>query len=278
VTVLGSKASLTHADKVSEAEQDEAKIRFQEIAFAYAVLSDSKRRARYDATGRTSETLGLDDDEDGEFNWGDFYRSQFEEVITEGAIEKFKKEYQGSEEEKMHVIEAYVTFEGDMDGLFSEVMLSDPLEDEERFRAIIDEEIEEKRVEAYKAYTKESKATKKKRVQTAKKEAKEAEEMAKEMGIADKLFGNGKSRTKKDKDDTSGLAALIQQRQQSRQTDFFADLEAKYAPKGKNKRTADDEPPEEAFQRTASRRKSKEKPEVEASPRKTKRSKRERAA
>jgi DnaJ family protein C protein 9 len=146
-----------------------------------------------------------------------------------------------------------------MDGIFEEVMLSNPLEDEDRFRAMIDEEIDEKRVEAYEAYIKESKTKRKKRVAEAKKEAKEAMQMAEELGVKDKLFGNGKGGAKKGKkgggEDTSGLAALIQQRQKERSGNFLADLEAKYAPKKKGKRVMEDEPPEEAFEKTAKRSK-----------------------
>jgi DnaJ family protein C protein 9 len=66
---------------------------------------------------------------------------------------------------------------------------------------------------------------------------------------------------KKEKDDGMGdLAALIGQRQQGRANNFLADLEAKYAPKGKAKAGAKrgtEEPPEEAFAQTEAGRKSK---------------------
>ncbi|KAF2426606.1 DnaJ-domain-containing protein [Tothia fuscella] len=278
-----------HPDKVPGSEKESAKEEFQKLSFAYGILSDPRRRSRYDTTGRTNETLHLDDEDD--FNWSDFFRHQFEDIVTSDAIARFKEEYQGSEEEKLDVIAAYVTYEGDMDAVFEEVMLSNPLEDEERFRKMIDEEIEEKRVEAYDAYVKETKSKRKKRITEAKKEAKEAMEMAKELGVEDKLFGksngaNGK-KGKKGEEDISGLQALIQQRQKSRQEDFFDNLAAKYGAKEKsgkkNKRMAeDDEPSEEAFQRTAQRmRKGKKaaesmevehKPEVEG--RRSKRTKR----
>jgi DnaJ family protein C protein 9 len=227
----------------------------------------------------------LGDDEDGDFNWSDFYRSQFEEIVTAEAIDKFKKEYQDSEEEKLAVIEAYINSEGDMDAVYEEVMLSNPMDDDERFRAIIDAEIDAKRVEAYDTYVKESKASKRRRKENAKTEALEAEEAAKELGVHEQLFGNRESKKKakaKSKEpDTSGLAALIQQRQKQRQGDFFADLEAKYAPKksSKNgKRRAEEEPPEEAFQRTAERAKKSKLRQAEdddaSSGRKAKRSKR----
>jgi DnaJ homolog subfamily C member 9 len=229
------------------------------------------------------------DDEDGEFNWTDFYRAQFKEIINSDAIERFKKEYQGSEEEKMAVIESYVMNEGDLDAVYEEVMLSNPLDDDERYRAIIDAEIDAKRVEAYDAYTKETKASKRRRKENAKKEEEEAEEAAKELGVHDQLFGGGdskkKAKGKSKENDTTALASLIQQRQKQRSEDFFADLEAKYAPKKgtKNaKRRAADEPPEipeEAFERTEKNRKSKkvrilEEEEEMSSPRKTKRVKR----
>jgi DnaJ family protein C protein 9 len=174
-------------------------------------------------------------------------------------VRKFKAEFQGSEEEKLAVLAAYVTGEGDMDFLFEEVMLSDPVADEERFRAIIDHEIAEQRVEAYAAYVGETKAAKKRRRAKAEREARLAEEAARELGVDDKLFGNGtgkKGRKSADKNDQSGLAALIQTRQKERAADFFADLEAKYAPAPKKgKRRAVEEPPEEAFERTEKRRK-----------------------
>lgn len=270
-----------------EAEKDAAHQKFQSIAFAYAILSDPGRRSRYDTTGRTSESL--DDGEEGEFNWSDFYKAQFKEVITADAIAKFKEEYRGSEEEKLAVIGAYVEYEGDMDRIFEEVMLSEPLEDEERFRVIIDEQIEEKVVEAFDKYVKETKGSKKRRRDNAKKEAKEAEEAARELGVHEELFGNAttggaenkekakKGGKKKKEDDTSGLAALIRQRQATREGDFFANLEAKYAPK-KGKRRAEEEPPEEAFQKTAERAKKSRTKEPDAlestSPRKSKRAKR----
>jgi DnaJ family protein C protein 9 len=246
-------------DKSSEDRKEEAKEQFQKLSFAYGILSDERRRSRYDTTGRTEESLHLDEEDD--FNWSDFFRSQFAEVVSADTIETFKAEYQGSDEEKLDVIGSYVNNEGDIDALFEEVMLSNPIDDEERFRKIIDEEIDAKRVEAYAAYVKETKAKRKKRLNEAKKEAQEAIEMAEELGVKDRLFGanNGtsKKKSKQVEEDLTGLTALIQQRQKNRHDNFLADLEAKYAPKskkgsgGKNKRGAGvmDEPPEEAFQR-----------------------------
>lgn len=280
-------------DKAPEDQKDEAKEQFQKLSFAYGILSDERRRSRYDATGRTEESLHLDDEDD--FNWSDYFRAQFAEVVSADAIQRFKNEYQGSDEEKLDVIGSYVSNEGDMDALFEEVMLSNSIDDEERFRKIIEEEIEAKRVEGYPAYVKEAKSKRKKRATEAKKEAKEAMEMAEELGVKDKLFGGDgtvgassspKKKGKQGEEDLSGLTALIQQRQKDRSNNFLADLEAKYAPKSKkggvtkSKRIATvmEEPSEEAFKKNKKKTQTGEADEAEivevVEPRRTKRARR----
>ncbi|KAK5939400.1 hypothetical protein PMZ80_008704 [Knufia obscura] len=257
------KAALKHhPDKASPEDKDEAHTKFQEIALAYAILSDEHRRKRYDTTGNTQETL----DEDDDFDWVDFFRSQTEQLVSGDMIEKIKREYQGSEEEKADVLKAYEEHEGDMDVLYEVIMCSNVVEDDERFRKIIDEAIEEGKVEKYSRYAKETKSSRKKRVQKAKAEEAEAMELAEELGVKDKLFGNGtkgangkaaKGGKKSKGGDEDALKALIQQRQKGRAEGFLDNLEAKYGGGGKNKRKMDDEPSEEAFQKNAkkSRRK-----------------------
>ncbi|OHE98027.1 DnaJ domain-containing protein, partial [Colletotrichum orchidophilum] len=250
------KAALkNHPDKVSDDQRDDAKEKFQSIAFAYAILSDPARRKRYDATGSTSESIV---DSEG-FNWSDYYREQFQDAISADAIEKFAKKYKGSEEEKDDILIAYEKAKGDMDGIYESVMLSDVLEDDERFRNIIDEAIASEDVLAYKRYTKESKLSKAARVKAAKGEANEAEEYAKELGVHDKLFGDKKGKGKKRGKDSGedDLAALIKGNQQKR-AGFLDDLAAKYGatsqPKRGKKRVVDEEEPsEEAFQAAAAR-------------------------
>jgi len=256
------KAALKHhPDKATnEADKAAAHTKFQEIAFANAILSDERRRKRYDVTGRTEESLDLDDDT---FDWVSYYREQYKDVVTAEVIESFAGKYKGSEEEKRDVLKWYEKCEGKMAKLYKNVMLSDPAEDEERFRAIIDEGIESGEAEGYAAYTEESENSQRKRVEAARKkkekEAKEAEKHAEDLGIGKDL--KKKKSGKKEKDGGMGdLAALIGQRQQGRANNFLADLEAKYAPKGKAKAGAKrgtEEPPEEAFAQTEVGRKSK---------------------
>ncbi|OKL61299.1 hypothetical protein UA08_03213 [Talaromyces atroroseus] len=256
------KALKHHPDKAPHESRDEAKQKFQEIAFAYAILSDERRRRRYDLTGNTSETLDLEDDD---FNWTEFYREQFSGVVDTSAIDKIKKEYQNSDEERADLLAAFEQHKGDLDRVYEVVMLSNVLDDDERFRAIIDKAIAEGEVKGWPKYTEEPESKRQKRLKHAKQEAAEAEEAAKELEeekrSSSSAKGKGRKKNKATKEDDNALAALIQQRQKSRAANFFDDLEAKYAPKGRGtKRSAADEPSEEAFAAVGARKKhSKEK-------------------
>lgn len=252
------KAALRHhPDKAAPADKDEAHTKFQEVAFAYAILSDERRRKRYDATGRTEESLEEDDD----FDWMDFYREQFASVVTTDTINNFAKEYKGSEEERGHVLASYEKHQGSMGKLYSEVMLSDVLEDDERFRGFIDAAIKTGEVEAFPKYTDETEKSKKARITKAEKrrdrEAKEAEKAAEELEESSKSKSKGSK--KKANGDMGDLAALIQQRQKGRAENFFDSLEAKYAPATKKtgSKRAMEEPPEEAFAKNAKKGKTK---------------------
>jgi DnaJ homolog subfamily C member 9 len=240
------------SDKVAEDKKTEAHEKFQSIAFAYAILSDPARRKRYDETGSTSESIV---DSEG-FSWSDYYREQFADAISNDAIEEFAKKYKGSDEEKDDLLAAYEEYKGNMDKIYETVMLSNVLEDDERFRSIIDAAIAEEDVPKFKKYKNESQAKKDARVKRARQEAGEAEEYAKELGVHDKLFGK-KNKSKKDSE--ADLAALIRMRQDGRAS-FLDNLAEKYGAvpktkkKGKKRAVSDeDEPDEEAFQAAAAK-------------------------
>jgi DnaJ family protein C protein 9 len=240
----------THPDKAPADKKDEAKERFQQVAFAYAVLSDPARRKRYDETGSTSEAVV---DSDG-FSWTDFYNEQYRDAVSEEAIKKFAAEYKGSDEERGDVLAAYVEAEGDMDGVYEHVMLSDVLEDDARFRGIIDAAVKANEVPRFDAYVKETKKARQSRAKAARKEAQEADELAKELGVYDKLRGGG-GKKKSQKDSEAGLAALIQRNQAGRMS-ALDKLAEKYgavpkAGKGKKRGAKELEEPdisEEQFQ------------------------------
>ena len=243
--LLISSALTLVSDKATPDNKDAANKKFQEIAFAYAILSDERRRKRYDTTGNTSESLDLDDDD---FNWTDFFREQYASVVTAEALDRIKNDYQGSDEERMDILGAYEMYKGDMDKIYEVVMCSNVLDDDERLRKIINDAIAAGEATPHKKYTQESEAKKQRRVTKAKNEEGKAMELAEELGVKEKLFGTD---SKGKKSNEAGLAALIQQRQKGRQENFFDNLEAKYAGGKKPKRRAVDEPPEEAFQKNA---------------------------
>lgn len=249
-----------------ESEKAAAHTTFQQIALANAILSDPLRRKRYDTTGSTSESLV---DADG-FNWTEYYREAYADAVNADAIQKFADKYKGSDEEKDDVLVAYEKHKGNMDAVYETVMLSSVLEDDERFRAIIDTAVESGDVKGYKAYTKESAAKREARVQAARGEATEAEEYAKELGVHDKLFGDkkgaggskakGKGKAKGKENSEDALAALIRGRQQERGDAFLDALAEKYGAgasagkkKGKKGKQVDEEPDEEAFQAAAAK-------------------------
>lgn len=219
--------------------------------------------------------------------------------MSVNSIKAFSKQYKGSDEEKDDVLAAYEKYKGNMSALYQTVMLSNVLEDDERFRGWIDEAIAKGDVKAFKKYTTESAAKRSARKQEATAEAGEAEEYAKELGVHEKLFGGekavgaaskgkgkGKAGKSKEKGGEDALAALIKGRQKERGEAFLDQLSEKYgasasSKKGKkSKKNAvedkdEDEPDEAAFQAAAARLGSgKNKATDDAAPQPRKRSKR----
>ncbi|GFF50977.1 uncharacterized J domain-containing protein C1071.09c [Aspergillus lentulus] len=255
-----------HPDKAPADQKDKAHSKFQQIAFAYAILSDEKRRRRFDRTGSTAEAAAGDED----FDWTEFYRDLYSNSIDTDAIDKLKKEYQGSAEEEKDILEAFDRHRGDMDRVYESVMLSNVLDDDERFRAIIDKAIAEGKVEGYKKYTDEPAKKRQARIKRAQQEAKEAEELAKELEekkkpkteVKEKAPTKKKAKTK-DISDLGDLAAAIKQRQANRMESLMEkwQTEAETVKGGNGKRTKRktlfEEPPEEAFAATAARQSSK---------------------
>ncbi|KAI5302161.1 hypothetical protein KEM56_000973 [Ascosphaera pollenicola] len=254
-----------HPDKVppsaSPSSKDEAHKAFQRVAFAYAVLSDEKRRSRYDATGSTADF----DDADGIANWVDFFNTTYKDAVLEATIEKFKSEYKGSEEERRDLLKAYEIHEGDMDKVFNTVMLSEAATvhgegDEARFSDIIWDAIEKGEVEEYRAFSEESMQKKQRRKQRASKEAKEAsKESTKRPKKGKEASATKKKEVQARPKDTGSemdLLQLIQQRQEARRAGQDAFMEALESKCGGGKKLGkNDEPPEEAFEAMAERQK-----------------------
>ncbi|KAL6717419.1 hypothetical protein ACLMJK_005334 [Lecanora helva] len=273
-----------HPDKVAESARDNAHVKFQEIAFAYAILSEPRRRQRYDTTGNTSESIDVDDN----FDWSSYFKAQFAEAVTGEKLNNFKSSYQHSEEEKRDVLKAYKKTKGSMEKVFDQVMMSNPLYDEVRFRELIEAAIKAGEVEDYASFRNEPEGKRLRRQRRAAKESTEAMEYAKELGVYDTLFNSGQAGAKtngkgsskaqtanaKKESQESALANLIQKNRTAKASSFLDDLEAKYVglqeaqngkqkAKGGSKRRLD-EPPEELFEKNRQKRKKTLEAEVES--------------
>ena len=85
-----------HPDKhatAGESAKADTSLKFQQISFAYTVLSDEKRRSRYDKTGKTDEGGGISPGEDG---WEAYFEELFDSVTREKLDEDKKRLHEGS--------------------------------------------------------------------------------------------------------------------------------------------------------------------------------------
>ncbi|KAJ3531552.1 hypothetical protein NM688_g7557 [Phlebia brevispora] len=229
-------ALLSHPDKHANSNEDTraaASLKFQQIGFAYAVLSDEKRRERYDKTGKTEEGFDLGV---GEGGWEEYFEDLFERV-TKQKLDEMKTEYQGSAEEVEDLKEAYIEADGSIDTIMEHIPHS-TFDDEARFIMIISDLIKKGDLPSLKTWEKSVKDEKAKlvRKKQGEKEAEEAEELAKELGVWDEFYGSGKPSSRKGKgkakkseeeEDTSALQALILKKRKNMDS-FFDGLAAKY--------------------------------------------------
>ncbi|KAF8425992.1 DnaJ protein, subfamily C, member 9 [Tirmania nivea] len=211
-----------HPDKAgpsaSESEKATAHTAFQSLAFAYSVLSDPARKARYDATGSTSDRPEADEF----FDWASFYRSQFKEVVTTAHIEEFRAKYQGSEEERGDVLAAYVDGQGSVEAVFESVMCSEEERDLERFRGMVEEAVRGGEVERFERFWEDEGSGK--RIKKRKGEEQEARELARKLGVSSVPDT-----------DLPALEALIRSRQKNRFADLISNIEDRYG-KGRGKK------------------------------------------
>ncbi|KAJ4000801.1 DnaJ domain-containing protein [Lentinula boryana] len=252
-----------HPDKhatASESAKAEVSLKFQQVGFAYAVLSDEKRRKRYDQTGKTDEAFDLAAGEDG---WEAYFEQMFDRA-TRGKLDEMKKEYQGSSEEASDLKAAYTETQGSIGDIMTFIPHSTH-EDEVRFILILSDFISKGELYSLPKWESSIKDEKAKlvRQKQGEKEAKEAEKLAKELGVWDEFYGSGKTGKRKGKgkgkedegeEDVSALQALILSKKQKNTDSFFDSLAAKYTEpaakiKGKGKKRAkavDDEEPDES--------------------------------
>ncbi|KAH8833579.1 hypothetical protein DL96DRAFT_1577611 [Flagelloscypha sp. PMI_526] len=259
-------ALLHHPDKHTNSSEEikaEASVQFQRIGFAYAVLSDAKKRSRYDTTGRTDEA-GLSCGEDG---WEAYFEDLFDRV-TRGKLDEMKKEYQGSSEEVNDLKEAYILTNGSIEEIMTHIPHSTH-DDEARFVITLSKLVANGELEKTKQWETSVKDEKAKlsRQKAAQKEATEAEALAKELGVWDEFFGSGKTGKRKkgkakakedEEEDVSALQALILKKNHARHQDSFLDgLAAKYSggksSSGKRQREEEPDLDDEEFKRIQSK-------------------------
>ncbi|CAG8459399.1 5100_t:CDS:2 [Paraglomus brasilianum] len=222
-----------HPDKHVNSSPDvraDATKKFQSIVFAYSILSDEKKRNRYDKTGETDGLDSLDGlDEKG---WTEYFKELWSGTVNAKTIEEFKNTYQGSEEERKDLTESYTKHKGDMNLILSDIPCSST-SDEPRFISILQEEISSKTIPLHKKFTTTTTAAaSKRRRKAAEKEAKEAEKMAEELGLDGKLLGNDDGEEK--------LKEIMRMRGKKRMNDLIESLEKKYdvkRKKGKSKKS-----------------------------------------
>ncbi|KZT26212.1 DnaJ-domain-containing protein [Neolentinus lepideus HHB14362 ss-1] len=241
-----------HPDKHSgsaESVKAGASLKFQKIGFAYSVLSDEKKRERYDRTGRTDEGFDLGD---GEGGWEAYFEELFDRV-TKGKLDEMKHEYQGSSEENEDLKTAYHETGGDINEIMNHIPHCTH-EDEPRFIVLISELISKGDLPELPTWKKSIQDEKAKvvRKKQADKEAAEAEELAKDLGVWDEFYGSGETGPRKtkskgkgkqkdrdaeagDDEDVSALQALILKKRKN-MDNFFDTLADKYSEhEGKSK-------------------------------------------
>ncbi|CAI2168631.1 5200_t:CDS:2 [Funneliformis geosporum] len=237
-----------HPDKLTSLtpkEKEEGTKKFQALGFAYSILSDTKKRERYDKSGEVGDLPGIEDL--GSDGWKEFFKELWSGVVDANSIDEFKKKYQGSEEEREDLIKAYKTSKGNMDEIMTRVPGSS-IDDEARFRDILNEAIKSEEIRSYKKFTETSSSSSiNKRKMDAEREAKEAEKMAKELGLVNN-------------EDEKEINDIILKRGEKRMNALIESLEARYSnneskkakvtgkgKKTKNKGVIVNEPTEEEF-------------------------------
>jgi len=173
------KSLLHHPDRCNdEKKKNEHTKKFQLISKIYSVLSNKESKAVYDETGELPDD---NDDKTSNRDWVAYWRVLYQK-ITKEAILEFEKGYKGTEEEVKDLKEVYLKFEGDMKEIIDNILCA-TIEDEDRFREILEKHIKDGSLPPFDAFTKEDVVNKQKRKRKAAKEAKESEELAEELGL-----------------------------------------------------------------------------------------------
>ncbi|KAK4515548.1 uncharacterized protein ATC70_010498 [Mucor velutinosus] len=233
-----------HPDKqpvdATDEQKEQANTSFQQLGMAYAVLSDPKRKERYDRTGSMDES-----EFEGDKDWNAYFKELWTGVVNAETIEAQKAKYQGSGEEKKDVLAAYEIYKGHMGNILDTVECSTAV-DGERFKKMIRSAINDKTVPHYELFDKTTTPREhQKRLDAEKKE---------EAAFLKRQKNDKKQKTPEKKDDgeDGSLLALIQNRAKERNAkmnSIIDSIEQKQKQKQKRgkKRKEPDMPSEEEF-------------------------------
>jgi len=220
-----------HPDKN---KSEDAEQKFKTLSRIHKILVNKETRKEYDEFGEIveesiSDMLGKSDNE----VWGDYWRTLYPKVTLQ-KLEKFEQEYKNSKEEIADIKHTYTQCKGNMDKIMDSIMFS-RLEDEERYRKIINEHISSGELKSYKTFTNESDKKKQARIARFKEEEEEAIEHKKFT-----LEKSSKKSSSKNKFEDFDLIAALDKRHAERRIQgeaFLADLERRYcSPKKKTKK------------------------------------------
>ncbi|KAI8098470.1 DnaJ domain-containing protein [Halteromyces radiatus] len=210
-----------HPDKQSPKAKAEdlehATQQFQLIGYAYSILNDKSKRSHYDLTGSLD---GEDSFLTGDKDWTDYFKELWQGVVSAETIEAHALKYKHSKEEEEDVLKYYTKFNGDMDKILAHVEHS-MAADVPRFMDLIQQGIQDKKVEKYSLYEKTT--TRSAQTRRIKQEQKEARNSEKEQQK------KKKSDTKTDEpnvDDIQSLEAIIKNRQKDRRSQLDSMLDS----------------------------------------------------
>ena len=147
-----------HPDRVKQEEKELATKKFQALCKVHSILSDKDLRGVYDETGEVGEEI-IDQERDWDYYW----RVMFPKITT-ADIKNFEKKYKGSKDELSDLKENYLKFEGDMEKLLENIICGS-MEDEERFREVLQGCIDSGELPEYDAFVNEDRKKKKARVE-----------------------------------------------------------------------------------------------------------------
>lgn len=223
-----------HPDKCeNESLKKECNFKFQLLGRLYSILSDEDKKKLYDECGIIDG-----ENEDGNGDWATQWRTMFKKITVEDIVSYFN-EYKNSQREREDLFRIYEKHKGDFNLIVQYMISEDMLEDEERFKIMLNEAISKGEIESYELFVKEDKKKAAKRKAKFEKEAIEAEQLKNE--ILAKM-----PKTKLDGSDES-LMLAIRQNSQRRHNDMLESLTEKYVKKNSkekklpNKKSKDDD-------------------------------------